>query len=494
VSAKEAKDMADKEWQGPLEKIDDFRWRIPRSHRADMRTDCVVYGSETLVQQMRKDNALEQLVNVSTLPGIVGNALVMPDAHWGYGFPIGGVAAFDAEEGVVSPGGIGYDINCGVRLLRTDLTKDDVLPKIEPLVNQLFRDVPSGTGSEGLFTLADEELEEVTTSGAQWAIKKGLGMADDERHTEASGHLPADPTYVSQRARDRGRPQIGTLGSGNHFLEIQVVDYVYDEKIARAFGIENVGQVTVMVHCGSRGFGHQVCTDFLQVMQQAVQKYGIALPDRQLACCPLASEEAERYLKSMNCAANYAFANRQVIIHNVRRAFERVLGKSPEDMGMRMVYDVAHNIGKFEEYEVNGVRRKVFVHRKGATRAFGAGNPEIHDLYRAMGQPVIVPGDMGTYSFLLAGTKTAEAESFGSTCHGAGRQLSRKAAVKRSKGSELVERLKEQGITLKARSLGTVAEEAPYAYKDVSEVVDSCHGAGIAVKVARLKPIGVVKG
>jgi tRNA-splicing ligase RtcB len=486
--------MADQEWKGTLEKISDFRWRIPQSHRADMRTDCIVYGSETLVQQMRKDNALEQLVNVSMLPGIVGCAIVMPDAHWGYGFPIGGVAAFDAEEGVVSPGGIGFDINCGVRLLRTNLTRDDVLPKIEPLVNQLFRDVPSGTGSEGLFKLSDDELEEVATTGAQWALKKGMGMAGDEQRMEANGHLPSDPTHVTKKARERGRPQVGTLGSGNHFLEVQVVDYVYDEKIARAFGIEGVGQITVMVHCGSRGFGHQVCTDFLEVMQRAVQKYGITLPDRQLACCPLASEEAEHYLKSMNCAANYAWANRQVIIHNVRRAFEQVLGKNAEEMGMEMIYDVAHNIAKFEEYEIDGKKRKVLVHRKGATRAFGPGNLEVNEIYRAVGQPVIVPGDMGTYSFLLAGTKTAELESFGSTCHGAGRQLSRKAAVKRAKGSELVKTLKEQGITLKARSLETVAEEAPYAYKDVSEVVDSCHGAGIAVRVARLRPIGVVKG
>jgi tRNA-splicing ligase RtcB len=486
--------MADKEWQGPLEQIDECRWRIPRSYRDDMRTDCIVYGSETLVQQMRKDNALEQLVNVATLPGIVGNALVMPDAHWGYGFPIGGVAAFDVEEGVISPGGVGYDINCGVRLLRTDLTKDDVLPKIESLVNQLFYAVPSGTGSEGVLKLSDTELEEVAHDGAGWALRKGMGMETDAARMEANGRLPSDPTYISKRARDRGRPQVGTLGSGNHFLEVQVVDYVYDEKIARAFGIEQVGQITVMVHCGSRGFGHQVCTDFLEVMQRAVQKYGITLPDRQLACCPVASEEAEQYLKSMNCAANYAWANRQVIIHNVRRAFEKVLGKNGEELGMRMVYDVAHNIAKFEEYEIEGVKRKVVVHRKGATRAFGPGNPEVNEVYRGVGQPVIVPGDMGTYSFLLAGTKTAELESFGSTCHGAGRQLSRHAALKRAKGSDLIKSLKEQGIVLKAREHRTVAEEAPYAYKDVSEVVDSCHRAGIAVKVARLRPMGVVKG
>ena len=384
--------------------------------------------------------------------------------------------------------------NCGVRLLRTDLTKGDVLPKIEALVNQLFYAVPSGTGSEGVLKLSDTELEEVAHDGAGWALKKGMGMETDAARMEANGRLPSDPTYISKRARDRGRPQVGTLGSGNHFLEVQVVDYVYDEKIARAFGIEQVGQITVMVHCGSRGFGHQVCTDFLEVMQRAVQKYGITLPDRQLACCPVASDEAEQYLKSMNCAANYAWANRQVIIHNVRRAFEKVLGKDDEELGMRMVYDVAHNIAKFEEYEIGGVKRKVIVHRKGATRAFGPGNPEVNEVYRGVGQPVIVPGDMGTYSFLLAGTKTAELESFGSTCHGAGRQLSRHAALKRAKGSDLIKSLKEQGIVLKAREHRTVAEEAPYAYKDVSEVVDSCHGAGIAVKVARLRPIGVVKG
>lgn len=484
------------EWNGPLEKIDDFRWRVPKSYRNEMNTDGVLYASEKLMKDIRNDQALEQLANVATLPGIVGYSMSMPDTHWGYGFPIGGVAAFDVNTGIVSPGGVGYDINCGVRLIRSDLREEEVLPRIDRLTDELFRLVPSGMGSKSaVVKVSDSELEEVVTKGAQWALKRGFATRADIEHIEEHGRIDgADPEQVTPRARVRGCPQIATLGAGNHFLEVQVVEEIFDPRIAQVFGILEVGQVTVMVHTGSRGFGYQVCDDSLEIMQRAAQKYGIRLLDRQLACAPLQSPEAQAYLGAMRCAVNYAFANRQVITYALRQAFENVFGQGWEKLGLSLVYDVAHNIAKFEEHEVNGQRKKLCVHRKGATRAFPAGNPFIPDDYRETGQPVLVPGDMGSCSYLLVGTETAMRETWGSTCHGAGRMMSRKQALKRITGEQLIQELHDQGITVKANSKKTVAEEAPFAYKDVSEVVDACQGAGISRKVAKLRPVGVVKG
>lgn len=482
-------------WNGPLERIDDFRWRIPRTYRPEMKTDAVVYGSEAVVQGMREDQALEQLANVACLPGLVGPAMVMPDAHYGYGFPIGGVAASSLEGGVVSPGGVGYDINCGVRLVRTGLTEEEVLPRLGRLVDQLFRDVPSGVGSSGEVHLSESDLQKVAERGAGWAVSHGMGDAADLDHTEERGTLSgADHHAVSQRAKKRGCNQLGTLGSGNHFLEVQVVDAIYDPGKAAVFGIHEPGQVTVMIHTGSRGYGYQICDDSLVVMQQAAPRYHVPLPDRQLAGVPLGTPEAEHYLAAMACAANYAWCNRQIITHHVRGAFERVFGLGADALGMRLVYDVAHNIAKIERHDYEGREVTVCVHRKGATRAFGPGRPEVPADYRAVGQPVIVPGDMGSQSFLLTGTQQGMDRSFGSTCHGAGRVMSRKQAVKRGRGRDLAKELKERGIIVRAHGRNTLAEEAPYAYKDVAEVVDSCQGAELAVKVARFRPMGVVKG
>ncbi|NCO41835.1 MAG: RNA-splicing ligase RtcB [Armatimonadetes bacterium CG_4_10_14_3_um_filter_66_18] len=482
-------------WAGKLEKIDNYRWRIPKGYRPEMQTDGIVYGSERIVDEMRQDQALEQLANVACLPGLVGPAMVMPDGHYGYGFPIGGVAASATAGGVVSPGGVGYDINCGVRLVRTELTREDVEPHLEQLVHQLFRDVPSGVGSSGAISLSETELRQVAQRGAEWAVSRGMGSGDDLAHCEEAGALDgADDSAVSPRARKRGSDQLGTLGSGNHFLEVQVVEEIYDAEKAQAFGLLDPGQVTVMIHTGSRGYGYQICDDSLVVMQQAVRKYDIPLPDRQLACVPFGSPEAERYLAAMRCAANYAWCNRQVITHRVRGAFEKVFGLGERKLGMWLVYDVAHNIAKVETHEYAGRKVEVCVHRKGATRAFGPGQPQVPEDYRAVGQPVIVPGDMGSCSYLLAGTQRGMEQSFGSTCHGAGRVMSRTQAIKQGRGRDLAGELKKQGIFVRAQGRDTLAEEAPYAYKDVSAVVDSCSGAGIAVKVAKLRPLGVVKG
>jgi tRNA-splicing ligase RtcB (3'-phosphate/5'-hydroxy nucleic acid ligase) len=479
-----------------IKKIDNYRWLIPATAKPGMRVDGMVYATEQMMEHIFQDEALEQVANVAFLPGIQGRSMAMPDIHWGYGFPIGGVAATSVDDdGVVSPGGVGFDINCGVRLLRTDLTEKEVRPKIADLVDQLFINVPSGVGSEGKIRVSEDELSQVMKKGSKWMVEQGYGWAEDIEVTEASGRLEnADPAAVTNNAVKRGRPQLGTLGAGNHFLEVQVVEEIYDETAALAFGITGPGQITIMIHTGSRGFGHQVCDDSLLVMQKAVQKYKISVPDRQLACAPIKSPEGEQYLGAMACAANYAFANRQAIAHWVREAFERVMGAGAHKLGMSQVYDVAHNIAKIEEHDINGRKMKLCVHRKGATRAFGPGHPDIPARYRAVGQPVLIPGDMGRYSFLLAGTEQAMKETYGTTCHGAGRMMSRHQAIKEAKGQDIQRDLASHGIVVKAASRGTLAEEASFAYKDVADVVEAAHGAGISRIVAKMKPLGVMKG
>lgn len=482
-------------WQGPLLKAGVDRWRIPKGYKPGMLTDGIIYATDNLLEHIRADMAPEQVANVACLPGIQGLSMAMPDIHWGYGFPIGGVAAMSWDQGVVSPGGVGYDINCGVRMLRTNLTQEDVEPRLQDLVDALFSDIPSGVGSEGKIRLNEKELRDVMKRGAKWAVENGYGWSEDIEVTEEQGQLSmADPSTVSERAIKRGRPQVGTLGSGNHFLEIQVVDEIYDEDVARVFGIEGVGQVTVMIHSGSRGLGYQICDDYLVVMQNAMRKYEINVPDRQLACAPITSSEGQKYLAAMACAANYAWANRQAMAHWTREAFAKVFGAGPHKLGMRQIYDVAHNIAKIENHEIDGKVKKVVVHRKGATRAFPPGHPDVPAVYRSVGQPVLIPGDMGRYSYLLVGTEQAMRETFGSTCHGAGRVMSRKAAMKESRGSDVQQELADKGILVRAASRGTLAEEAPDAYKDVSQVVEAAHETGISRKVARMRPLGVIKG
>ena len=482
-------------WKGPLEQIDEYRWRIPKSYKPGMRVDGLIFASKAMIEQIKQDQAPEQVANVAFLPGIVGYSIAMPDIHWGYGFPVGGVAAMDVEEGVISPGGIGYDINCGVRLLRTDLTEKQVRPRLKELLDQIFRDVPAGFGGEGLIRISRADLRQVMLKGAHWTVEHGYGWADDLAHTEATGRLDMpDPDVITEKAIERGKDQLGTLGGGNHFLEIQVVDEIYDPIAAQAMGITQVGQVTIMIHTGSRGFGHQTCQDHLDIMEEAHSKYGISLPDRQLACAPIKSEEGQTYLRAMHCAANFAFANRQAIAHWTRQAFAKVFKSTPESLGMYQVYDVAHNIAKIEDHEWDGEKVRVCVHRKGATRAFPPGHPETPEAYRAVGQPVLIPGDMGRYSFVLVGTEGAMRESFGTTCHGAGRMMSRKGALREAKNRNIAKEMEEQGILVRAQNKATLAEEASYAYKDVANVVEVVHNAGIARKVARLRPIGVVKG
>lgn len=483
------------EWSGVLEKIDDYRWRIPKSYKSGMRTDGVIYANERMIAQIRSDQAAEQVANVAFLPGIVGASMAMPDIHWGYGFPIGGVAAMSCDDGVVSPGGVGYDINCGVRMLRSDLTLDDIKGKVSDLADQFSLNIPAGVGGEGNLRVDEGELKQVMRKGAKWMIERGIGWPEDLEVSEQQGRMDiAAPECISKEAIKRGRPQLGTLGAGNHFLEIQVVDEIYDEAAAEAFGITGPGQITIMIHTGSRGFGHQVCEDSLQVMQKAVVKYGIDLPDRQLACAPVKSQEGQEYLGAMACAANFAWANRQAIAHWVRESFERVMGAGAHKLGLRQVYDVAHNMAKIEEHDVDGKLTKLCVHRKGATRAFPAGNPHVPEQYRAVGQPVIVPGDMGRYSFLLVGTEGAMKQTWGSTCHGAGRLMSRHEAIRRMRGKDVQEELAGRGIVVKAKGRDTLSEEASYAYKDVAEVVETCAGADISRLVAKMRPLGVVKG
>jgi tRNA-splicing ligase RtcB len=474
-----------------LKRLDDYRWLVPRGTKPGMRTDALIYADRRLLEQIVCDLSVEQAMNVATLPGIVGRSLAMPDIHQGYGFPIGGVAATDLEDGVVSPGGVGFDINCGVRLLGTSLAQDEVRTKLRELVNQLFRDVPSGTGSEGFVKLSYQDLDRVLSEGAAWMVEQGWGRAEDVEFCEESGGMEgADPARVSDRAKQRGRTQLGTLGSGNHFLEVQYVERVYEAEVARTFGLAE-GQAVVLVHCGSRGLGHQVCTDYLKVMNEAMRRYGIELPDRQLACVPVRKPEGKAYLAAMAAAANFAWANRQAITHSTRNSFEKVFGDGAE---LRVVYDVAHNIAKRERHRVNGGEREVLVHRKGATRSFPAGSPFIPPAYRAAGQPVLIPGSMGTASYVLVGTERAMEETFGTVCHGAGRAMSRTAAKKGRDAREETRKLEEQGIILRAETRDGILEEVPDAYKDIDAVIDVVHNAGLARRVARLRPMGVIKG
>jgi tRNA-splicing ligase RtcB (3'-phosphate/5'-hydroxy nucleic acid ligase) len=464
-----------------VEQIAPYLWRIPPDATPGMRVPGLVVADEPLMRQIRTDLALAQLANGATLPGIVRAALAMPDIHQGYGLPVGGVVATDVRSGVVSPGAIGFDINCGVRLVRTGLEAPAIAAQLPALVEALYAAVPTGVGGRGLVDLDARELGRVMTDGARWAVGRGHGTREDLQAIESSGAIPgADPDAVSRHATERGVRQLGSLGSGNHFVEIQTVDEVYDEPVAERLGLR-AGGVTLMIHTGSRGIGHQVCTDFIKTAGAAMARYGITVPDRQLACAPLGSPEARAYLSAMRAAANFAFANRQVLAEAARRVFERVLGVAPSALDMRVVYDVAHNIAKEEEHQVDGAMRMVLVHRKGATRAFP-------------GQPVIVPGDMGRYSFVLVGTSTAMKETFGSTCHGAGRVMSRTAAVKTARGRRLVEELRRRGVVARAAGHQSLAEEMPEAYKDVREVVDVVHGFGISTRVARLRPLGVIKG
>ncbi|MCJ7423969.1 RtcB family protein [Candidatus Bathyarchaeota archaeon] len=479
----------------PLEKLDDYSWRIPQ-FKSGMRVPGMVFADKSLLEKMRTDRTLEQCVNVSHLPGIYKYAITLPDGHEGYGFPIGGVAATDYDEGVISPGGVGYDINCGVRLLTTNLSEQDIRPKLTQLTNTIFENVPCGLGSRrNDFRVTLGDLERAVINGVEWVIEQGLGWHDDAEHCEEQGCMKnANPDKVSSTAKNRGLQQIGTLGSGNHFLEIQKVDKIYDTRIAKIFGLQNEGQVTVMIHCGSRGFGHQVCSDYLRVMERAVQKYKIVLPDRELACAPGNSNEAEDYYQAMACAANYAFANRQAIMHWVRQSFKQTFKEDPEKFGLKLVYDVAHNIAKIETHKINGGQRKVWVHRKGATRAFPPGNPEIPQDYSSAGQPVLIPGSMGTSSWILVGTEKAMQTSFGSTAHGAGRMMSRTAAKRNYRGVDIKKALEQRGIYVRAASSVVLAEEADPAYKNVDVVAEVSDKIGIATKVARLVPIAVVKG
>ena len=475
-----------------LHKIGDYRWLLPRDTRPGMLTDALVYTDERLLQDLLKDQSLEQAANVAMLPGITGRSLAMPDIHQGYGFPIGGVAATIPDEGgVISPGGVGFDINCGVRLLASTLALDEVRPKIRELVNQLFRDVPSGAGRGGNIRLSSRDLDHVLSDGAAWMIANGYGDPSDLTYCEESGTIDgADPGAVSDRAKKRGLPQIGTLGSGNHFLEVQYVERIFDARTAQALGLyEN--EVVILAHSGSRGLGHQVCTDFLRDMDESMRRYGIDLPDRQLACVPVHSKEGQAYLGAMRASANFAWANRQGITHFTRQAFKRVFGEREE---LRLVYDVCHNIAKLERHRVDGREVKVMVHRKGATRAFPAGRYEIPDDYRPYGQPVLIPGSMGTASYVLVGAEGSMQETFGTTCHGAGRVMSRTAAKKCAHAANARERLEEMGIMVRSETRDGISEEIPEAYKDVDAVIEVVHNAGLATKVARLKPIGVIKG
>ncbi len=472
-----------------LNKVDDYVFEVPIGHQKGMRVPGRIFISEKLLEQVEA-GTIDQVANVATLPGIVNYSMAMPDAHLGYGFPIGGVAAFREDGGVISPGGVGFDINCGVRMLRTDLRANDVAPMISNLVEDLFHDVPSGVGAKGRLRVSEHELDQVFTRGAGWAVEAGFGVEADLEHCEENGQLAgANPDQVSLKAKKRGRPQLGTLGSGNHFLEIQRVDKIFDEDLAKRFGLFE-GQITVMIHCGSRGAGHQICTDHLQVLSKAVRKYGIELPDKQLACAPLGTPEAENYFGAMAAAANYAWANRQIISAWTREVFERYF----TDAKLDLVYDVAHNVAKIEEHSVDGSKERLYVHRKGATRAFGPGRPEIPAAYRDVGQPVIIPGSMGTPSYVLCGSEGAMRLTFGSACHGAGRIMSRTQAKKTYAGTEVKDVLARRGIKVMATHPKMLAEEAPEVYKPSDEVVDVVHNLDIARKVARVVPLGVSKG
>ncbi len=473
-----------------FQKIDNYRWLIPKSYKQGMRIEGLVYADEEMIKHIEKDQTKDQVANVATLPGLVGRSLAMPDAHQGYGFCIGGVAAADINEGIVSAGGVGFDINCGVRLLTTPYVESEVKSKLEQLLNQLFRDIPCGTGKSGMLEVTKTELENVLNNGASWAVEHGYGKPEDLTHIEEYGKIPgADAQRVSKRAKERGHDQLGTLGSGNHFLEVQIITEIYDEETARNFGIYK-NQIAVLIHSGSRGLGHQVCTDYLDTMQDAMKKYGISVIDRQLACVPIKSKEGQDYLSAMAAAANFAFANRQMITHWTREAFQRILGNGD----LKIVYDVCHNIAKFEEHEVEGKKKRVLVHRKGATRAFPKNHTALPKVLQEYGQPVLIPGSMGTCSYVLVGTEQAMIETFGSCCHGAGRAMSRHAAKRDTSPDELIKELKNKGILVRTQSKSGLTEEKPDAYKNVSEVVEVVHNAGIAKKVAKLLPIAVMKG
>ncbi|MEE9200716.1 MAG: RtcB family protein [Candidatus Brocadiales bacterium] len=475
-----------------IEKIDENRYRLKKA--GNMRVDGIIYANEKIIKDIKKDQSLQQVANVATLPGIVRASLAMPDIHEGYGFPIGGVAAFD-ETGVISPGGVGYDINCGVRVIRSNLRHEQIEGMMKELVNTLFRNIPTGVGSRRKdLKLGHAELESLLRQGAGWAVSNGYGWEKDLEHIEEGGCITgANPAHVSPRAIERGRAQVGTLGAGNHFVEIDVISEVYDEELARGLGLE-LGGIVIQVHTGSRGLGYQVCDDFISVMLQAARKYGIDLPDRQLCCAPLDSDEGRRYFAAMACAANFAFANRQMITHWVRESFSRVLGKGPEQLGLDLIYDVCHNIAKFEDHIVNGRPKRLCVHRKGATRALPPGHPQTPDAYKAIGQPVLIPGDMGRHSYVLVGTEAASTETFASSCHGAGRLMSRTRASRSVRGKDIVKAMQELGVIVQATGWRTLSEEIPEAYKDVTEVVDVVHNAGIARKVVQLRPLGVIKG
>jgi tRNA-splicing ligase RtcB len=477
-----------------LRRIDDYCWEIPSSYRSDMRVPARIYASEALIEDALNDLSLAQLVNAATLPGVVQHTIAMPDVHQGYGFPVGGVAATALPDGIISPGAIGYDINCGVRLLASNLDSDEVAPFFEDLVKTLYKTCPSGVGRGGRFKLSRRELDEVLHDGARWCLRRGLATDHDLVHTEEQGCMAgADPAQVSERAHERGNDQVGTLGAGNHFLEVDRVTAVYDQAGADAFGLW-AGQLVVLIHCGSRGLGHQICTDYVRDFQQAVMRYNIHLPDRELVCAPYNSPEGQAYVAAMKCAANFAFANRQTLAALVRESFVNVFAGSGLSCELQQVYDVAHNMGKVEWHQVGGRRMQLCVHRKGATRAFGPGAPEIPPDYQKVGQPVLVPGSMGTASYVLAGTAAAMEQTFGSTCHGAGRMLSRTAAKKRIHGEQVRNQLRARGIMVSAGSMAGLAEEAPFAYKDVDQVVEVVERAGIARIVARLEPLLVVKG
>jgi tRNA-splicing ligase RtcB len=480
---------------GPLERVSDCCWRIPKSYKAGMRVDGLIYADDQMIELIRKDQAPEQVANVAFLPGIQHASLAMPDIHWGYGFCIGGVAATDPDEGgVISPGGVGYDINCGVRLVRSNLNEGDVKPVHAHLMDQLYANIPAGVGQAGKYVFAAKELQQLMGDGVGFLKKRGLATEGDIEHTEARGCLhTAQPDDVSERALNRGQSQCGTLGSGNHFLEVQIVDQVFDEQAAQVMGLSQ-GMVCVMIHSGSRGLGYQVCDDALRSLRGAPAKYGIRLPDNQLVCAPIGSKEGDHYLGAMCAAANFAWCNRQLLMWQAREAFEQVFHRGWESLQMSLVYDVAHNIAKFEQHEVGGKKKKLWVHRKGATRAFPPHHPEIPPMYRAIGQPVIIPGDMGRASWVLAGQPGSMEQTFGTACHGAGRIMSRTAAVKHAQGRRIDQELAAKGIIARARSWKGLAEEQPDAYKDVDLVVEVVHRANLARKVARMRPIGVVKG
>ena len=479
-----------------MHKITEGIWEIPPSEKEGMLVPARVLGSDKLVQEM-DEGVFNQVTNVACLPGIQKYALCMPDGHWGYGFPIGGVAAFDLEKGVISPGGIGFDINCGMRLVRTNLTYDEVKPRLHELVNKLFSLIPAGVGCKGFVNLSYPKFDEMMVKGVDWCIENGFAWPEDKYRIEENGRIPgADPSKVSKKAKERGIKQLGTLGSGNHYLEVQVAqtDDIYHSKAAKVFGIDRPQQIFVMVHCGSRGFGHQIGTDYLRTFGEAMRKYGIKVIDRELACAPFDSPEGKDYFGAMLCAANSAFVNRQVILHRIREAFSDVFKKDPKELGLELIYDVCHNIAKIEEYQINGQIKKLLVHRKGATRSFGPNRPEVPEIYRAVGQPVIVGGSMETGSYLLVGTEKAHQETFGSTLHGSGRTMSRTEAKHRVRGSQLREEMEKRGIYVMAASMSGLAEEAGFAYKNISEVVEAVDMLGISKKVIQLKPIGNIKG